>query len=76
MSGPIASIFWHNEDLSEDILLDGVVCVVDGVFGLNVGDGDTRTDISHRESVEADTATLVQQIEKDKASGEVKESLR
>lgn len=34
--GPIASIFWHNEDLSEDILLDGVVCVVDGVFGLQV----------------------------------------
>ncbi|KIO21357.1 hypothetical protein M407DRAFT_126582 [Tulasnella calospora MUT 4182] len=49
--GPIASIFWHNEDLSEDILLDGVVCVVDGVFGL-------------------------QQIENDKATGEVKESLR
>ncbi|KAG8886638.1 hypothetical protein FRB97_000058 [Tulasnella sp. 331] len=49
--GPIASIFWHNEDLSEDILLDGVVSVVDGVFGLD-------------------------QIEKDKASGEVKESLR
>ncbi|KAG9010194.1 hypothetical protein FRB94_010893 [Tulasnella sp. JGI-2019a] len=49
--GPIASIFWHNEDLSEDILLDGVVCVVDGVFGLD-------------------------QIERDKATGEVKESLR
>ncbi|KAG8938588.1 hypothetical protein FRC00_014664, partial [Tulasnella sp. 408] len=49
--GPIASIFWHNEEMSEEILLDGVVTVVDGVFGL-------------------------QQIENDKATGEVKESLR
>ncbi len=34
--GPIASIFWHNEDLSGEISLDGVVCVVDGVFGEKV----------------------------------------
>ena len=34
--GPIASIFLQNEDLSEDIMLDGVVSVVDGVFGLEV----------------------------------------
>ncbi|CAE6415438.1 unnamed protein product [Rhizoctonia solani] len=32
--GPIAAMFWENEDFSEDIALDGVVCVVDGVFGL------------------------------------------
>ncbi|KDQ62209.1 hypothetical protein JAAARDRAFT_122146, partial [Jaapia argillacea MUCL 33604] len=35
--GPIASIFWHNEEFSmgagRDIHLDGVVCVVDAVFG-------------------------------------------
>ncbi|PCH40161.1 cobW-domain-containing protein [Wolfiporia cocos MD-104 SS10] len=35
--GPIASIFWHNEEfasgLGRDIHLDGVVCVVDAVFG-------------------------------------------
>ncbi|KAF8742275.1 hypothetical protein AX14_005450 [Amanita brunnescens Koide BX004] len=35
--GPIASIFWHNEEfatgLGQDIVLDGVVCVVDAVFG-------------------------------------------
>lgn len=37
-TGPIASIFWQNEDLSKDILLDGVVCVMDGVFGLDVSD--------------------------------------
>lgn len=35
--GPIASIFWQNEEysagLSKEIILDGVVCVVDAVFG-------------------------------------------
>ncbi|KAG8929588.1 hypothetical protein FRC02_005359 [Tulasnella sp. 418] len=41
--GPIASIFWNNEDLSEDIRLDGVVCVVDGVFGLKQIDHDKES---------------------------------
>ncbi|KLO17268.1 cobW-domain-containing protein [Schizopora paradoxa] len=35
--GPIAAMFWHNEEyamgLGNDIYLDGVVCVVDAVFG-------------------------------------------
>jgi len=34
--GPIASMFWHNEEYATglaDIVLDGVVCVVDAVFG-------------------------------------------
>ncbi|KAF7422895.1 hypothetical protein PC9H_011059 [Pleurotus ostreatus] len=35
--GPIASMFWYNEEfamgLGRDITLDGVVCVVDAVFG-------------------------------------------
>lgn len=35
--GPIASVFWQNEELAmglgKDIHLDGVVCVVDAVFG-------------------------------------------
>lgn len=35
--GPIASIFWKNEEytagLGNDISLDGVICVVDAVFG-------------------------------------------
>ncbi|CAE6456108.1 COBW domain-containing protein 1 AltName: Full=Cobalamin synthase W domain-containing protein 1 [Rhizoctonia solani AG-1 IB] len=35
--GPIAAMFWQNEDFSEDIVLDGVICVVDGVFGLKIG---------------------------------------
>jgi len=38
--GPIASMFWQNEDfavgLGRDIHLDGVVCVVDAVFGRQV----------------------------------------
>ncbi|OBZ69014.1 COBW domain-containing protein 1 [Grifola frondosa] len=39
--GPIASMFWQNEEFSmglgRDIHLDGVVCVVDAVFGRKVG---------------------------------------
>ncbi|KAI9512465.1 CobW domain-containing protein [Russula earlei] len=35
--GPIASIFWRNEEFNrgkgKDIVLDGVVCVVDALFG-------------------------------------------
>ncbi|KAJ7164616.1 CobW/HypB/UreG, nucleotide-binding domain-containing protein [Mycena crocata] len=35
--GPIASLFWHNEEfasgLGRAIILDGVICVVDAVFG-------------------------------------------
>lgn len=38
--GPIASIFWHNEEfasgLGRDIVLDGVICVVDAFFGKQV----------------------------------------
>lgn len=42
--GPIASIFWQNEEyatnLSAEIKLDGVVCVVDAVFGKQQMDSD------------------------------------
>jgi len=37
--GPIASMFWQNEEYANglaDIILDGVVCVVDAVFGQKV----------------------------------------
>ena len=38
--GPIASIFWQNEEfapgLGAEIRLDGVVCVVDAVYGQKV----------------------------------------
>ncbi|KAK2459672.1 hypothetical protein APHAL10511_008317 [Amanita phalloides] len=46
--GPIAAIFWHNEEfatgLGQDIVLDGVICVVDAVFGKQQMDEDHSTD--------------------------------
>jgi G3E family GTPase len=46
--GPIASMFWHNEefatDLGRDICLDGVVCVVDAVFGQKQMEEDSAVD--------------------------------
>jgi G3E family GTPase len=48
--GPIASMFWHNEEfaagLGRDITLDGVICVVDAVFGKQVRFFFPRTLIS------------------------------
>ena len=32
--GPIASIFWMDEELGSDLYLDGVVSVVDAKYGL------------------------------------------
>ncbi|KAH7926454.1 CobW domain-containing protein [Leucogyrophana mollusca] len=46
--GPIASMLWHNEEyatgLGRDIVLDGVVCVVDGVFGKQQMEEDHSVD--------------------------------
>ncbi|KAJ7288567.1 CobW/HypB/UreG, nucleotide-binding domain-containing protein [Mycena rebaudengoi] len=46
--GPIASMFWHNEEfatgLGKDIALDGVICVVDAVFGQQQMEEDHATD--------------------------------
>jgi G3E family GTPase len=33
--GPVASIFWLDEELGSDIYLDGIVTVVDAKYGLN-----------------------------------------
>ena len=37
---PVAALFWQNEEyvtgLGSQIALDGIVCLVDGVFGLEV----------------------------------------
>ncbi|EJD50668.1 cobW-domain-containing protein, partial [Auricularia subglabra TFB-10046 SS5] len=38
--GSLAPVFWRNSEMS-DIYLDGVVCVVDGVFGLKQLRGDS-----------------------------------
>ncbi len=44
--GPIASMFWENETMSEAIYLDGVVCVVDALFGMKVS--GSLTDVVFR----------------------------
>jgi len=55
--GPIAAMFWHNEEyamgLGSDIYLDGVVCVVDAVFGEQQMSEDTS---------EEDIGTSLRQI--------------
>ncbi|THV03827.1 CobW domain-containing protein [Dendrothele bispora CBS 962.96] len=46
--GPIAAMFWKNEEygmgLGNDIALDGVICVVDAVFGLKQMQEDHAVD--------------------------------
>jgi G3E family GTPase len=37
ISGPIASIFWLDEDLESDVYLDGVVTLVDAKYIKQVG---------------------------------------
>ncbi|PPR00436.1 hypothetical protein CVT24_004497 [Panaeolus cyanescens] len=47
--GPIAGMFWHNEEYATglaDITLDGVICVVDAVFGKKQMEEDHHTDDS------------------------------
>lgn len=34
--GPIASMFWLDDELQSDIYLDGIVTVIDAKFGLEV----------------------------------------
>ncbi|KAK9500164.1 hypothetical protein O3M35_001476 [Rhynocoris fuscipes] len=44
--GPIISTFWLDKELCSDILLDGVVTVVDALNGLKVINEETKDDIS------------------------------
>ncbi|KAF7346155.1 hypothetical protein MSAN_01842300 [Mycena sanguinolenta] len=48
--GPIAALFWHNEEfatgLGRDISLDAVICVVDAVFGPQQMEEDHASDAS------------------------------
>ncbi|CAE6512308.1 unnamed protein product [Rhizoctonia solani] len=55
--GPIAAMFWQNEDFSEEIVLDGVICVVDGVFGLKELTSENRL-ASRRQIALADVLLL------------------
>ncbi|KAH8114604.1 CobW domain-containing protein, partial [Phellopilus nigrolimitatus] len=63
--GPIASMFWHNEEfaqgLGSDIYLDGVVSVVDAVFGEKQIEEDVATEggsVSLRQIACADVVLL------------------
>ncbi|KAF8489389.1 CobW/HypB/UreG, nucleotide-binding domain-containing protein [Gautieria morchelliformis] len=63
--GPIAAMFWQNEEfalgLGKDIYLDGVICVVDAVFGEKQIQEDTESDgIKHslRQVAAADVLLL------------------
>lgn len=73
--GPIAGMFWHNEEysmgLGKDIYLDGVVCLVDAVYGQRVGAFSTPP---KRRKLTA--ICVLQQIEEDYASEGEGESVR
>ena len=66
-------MFWHNEEfatgLDRDICLDGVVCVVDAVFGQKVTQ-------YHFLSTYSDYIEIMQQIEEDATVEGDGESLR
>ncbi|KAF9267562.1 cobW-domain-containing protein [Marasmius fiardii PR-910] len=53
--GPIASMFWQNEEyamgLGNDIALDGVICVVDAVFGRQQMEEDHASGLGVGESL-------------------------
>ncbi|KAL5524508.1 hypothetical protein ACEPAF_9648 [Sanghuangporus sanghuang] len=63
--GPVAAMFWQNEeyasDLGKDIYLDGVVCVVDAIFGeqqMDEDQADAEEGISLRQIAAADAILL------------------
>ncbi|KAL5501609.1 hypothetical protein ACEPAH_8869 [Sanghuangporus vaninii] len=63
--GPIAAMFWQNEeyasDLGKDIYLDGVVCVMDAIFGeqqMDEDQADAEEGISLRQIAAADAILL------------------
>lgn len=74
-SGPIAGMFWHNEEysmgLGKDIYLDGVVCLVDAVYGQRVR--VLPVSLSRRKLT---PLHVLQQIEEDYASEGEGESVR
>jgi len=69
--GPIASIFWLDEELGSDIYLDGIVTVTDAKFGLeqlddpklieateNIEENDTPTNTAKKQIALADLILL------------------
>jgi len=73
--GPIAGMFWHNEEysmgLGKDIYLDGVVCLVDAVYGQRVGASFVTFECREMTAIRT-----LQQIGEDHASEGEGESVR
>lgn len=71
--GPIAETFWRNEEWDADVRLDGVVCVVDGMWGLKVSREREELSSLARDASDADLVhlSLPQQMnEKPEVEGE------
>ena len=68
-------MFWHNEEysmgLGKDIYLDGVVCLMDAVYGQRVGTLPVSS-----QSRKLTSLCVLQQIEEDYASEGEGESIR
>ncbi|KAG9074337.1 hypothetical protein FS749_014115 [Ceratobasidium sp. UAMH 11750] len=59
--GPIAAMFWHNEDFSDQIALDGVICVVDAVFGLKGLESEDK--VASRQQIALSDILLVNKMD-------------
>ncbi|KAG9123944.1 hypothetical protein FRC07_013403 [Ceratobasidium sp. 392] len=59
--GPIAAMFWQNEDFSDQIVLDGVICVVDAVFGLKGLESEDK--IASRQQIALSDILLVNKMD-------------
>ncbi|KAG8749821.1 hypothetical protein FRC12_013205 [Ceratobasidium sp. 428] len=59
--GPIAAMFWRNEDFSDQIALDGVICVVDAVFGLKGLESEDK--IASRQQIALSDVLLVNKMD-------------
>ncbi|KAG8742180.1 hypothetical protein FRC10_001936 [Ceratobasidium sp. 414] len=59
--GPIAAMFWQNEDFSDQIALDGVICVVDAVFGLKGLESEDK--VASRQQIALSDVLLMNKID-------------
>lgn len=63
--GPVASIFWLDDELGSDVYLDGVITVVDSKYGLDQllsteaeGEGSTGVNVAVKQVASADTILI------------------
>ncbi|KAG9099478.1 hypothetical protein FRC06_005253 [Ceratobasidium sp. 370] len=59
--GPIAAMFWQNEEFSDQIALDGVICVVDAVFGLKGLESEDK--VASRQQIAVSDVLLVNKMD-------------